>query len=307
MLLSLSVIRDYIQSWYEAVFRKGYLTAIACLLAVIISFNYSYSFPGSHNWWIRLLLGYLLYLVPFGLAWLLQWFYFNEDRSGFSKPWFWILLFAAPAFFAFRVSFNFHENILQSIIPAKNLRYAMAVTGYIIKVILLMLPVIFIWYVKDRNHHTLYGFSGSSNNKLYFILLLMMMPLVFTAASFPDFLQAYPKASINAGLHTAGSIWDLLLFELAYALDFLSIEFFFRGFLIIAFTRYFGMRAIVPAACFYCCIHLGKPMAEAISSFFGGLLLGIISYHTRSIWGGLFIHIGIAWLMEIAAYVSHHF
>ena len=90
-------------------------------------------------------------------------------------------------------------------------------------------------------------------------------------------------------------------------MDFLSIEFFFRGFLIITFIRYCGMRAIVPAACFYCCVHLGKPMAEAISSFFGGLLLGIISYNTLSIWGGLLIHVGIAWMMEIAAYVGHHF
>ena len=45
-------------------------------------------------------------------------------------------------------------------------------------------------------------------------------------------------------------------------------------------------------------------MAEAISSFFGGLLLGIISYNTKSIWGGLIIHIGIAGSMEILAYIQ---
>jgi len=45
-------------------------------------------------------------------------------------------------------------------------------------------------------------------------------------------------------------------------------------------------------------------MGEAISSFAGGLLLGIISYHTKSIWGGFIIHLGIAGLMELAGFIS---
>ncbi|MBP9098540.1 MAG: CPBP family intramembrane metalloprotease, partial [Ferruginibacter sp.] len=81
-------------------------------------------------------------------------------------------------------------------------------------------------------------------------------------------------------------------------------EFFFRGFLILSMVKLCGKQCIVPAACFYCCIHLGKPMGEAISSFAGGLLLGIISYHTKSIWGGFIIHLGIAGLMELAGFIS---
>jgi len=41
-------------------------------------------------------------------------------------------------------------------------------------------------------------------------------------------------------------------------------------------------------------------MGECISSFFGGSLLGIISFHSNSIKGGLLVHMGIAWLMEIS-------
>jgi hypothetical protein len=52
-------------------------------------------------------------------------------------------------------------------------------------------------------------------------------------------------------------------------------------------------------AVFYCAIHFGKPMAECISSFFGGIILGVITYNTRTIWGGVIVHLGIAWLMEI--------
>jgi hypothetical protein len=46
-------------------------------------------------------------------------------------------------------------------------------------------------------------------------------------------------------------------------------------------------------------------MGEAISSFFGGLLLGIISYNTKSIQGGFILHVGIAAMMEIAGFSAH--
>jgi hypothetical protein len=53
-------------------------------------------------------------------------------------------------------------------------------------------------------------------------------------------------------------------------------------------------------AIFYCTIHFGKPLGECISSFFGGIILGVVSYHTRTIFGGFMVHVGIAWLMELA-------
>jgi len=96
-----------------------------------------------------------------------------------------------------------------------------------------------------------------------------------------------------------------LLFELSYGSDFFSIEIFFRGFLILAFIKWVGKDAILPMACFYCTIHFGKPLGECISSYFGGLLLGIIVYNTRSMFGGLMIHLGIAWLMEIGGYLGN--
>ena len=307
MFAAISPIKEYLRSSYESIFHPGYFIGVASMLAVIISLNYSYSFSPADNWWLSFTLDYLLYLLPFAFAYGLQWFYFKEDRSNFSKPWFWTLLFAAPALFAFRVNFIFIEKYVSAAVAPGDLRYSLSVINYIVKGVVLMVPVAAIWFIKDSAYFKLYGFGKSKNNRLYFLLLVLMVPLVLLAALTPDFLNNYPKALRSAGLYSSDNLSRFILFELAYGLDFLSIEFFFRGFLIIAFIRYCGMRAIIPAACFYCCIHLGKPMPEAISSFFGGLLLGVISYHTLSIWGGLLIHIGIAWLMEIAAYVSHHF
>jgi hypothetical protein len=39
--------------------------------------------------------------------------------------------------------------------------------------------------------------------------------------------------------------------------------------------------------------------------FFGGLILGIVVYHTRTIVGGLMVHLGIAWMMELGGYLGH--
>jgi hypothetical protein len=48
-------------------------------------------------------------------------------------------------------------------------------------------------------------------------------------------------------------------------------------------------------------------MGECISSFFGGLILGVVIYHTRTIFGGLMVHLGIAWMMELGGYLGHQY
>jgi len=128
-----------------------------------------------------------------------------------------------------------------------------------------------------------------------------------TASTQPDFLATYPKMKEIIPLHdgaTPGWFYKLL-FQLSYGSDFFSVEIFFRGFLIIGFIKWVGKDAILPMACFYCTIHFGKPLGECISSYFGGLLLGIVAYNTRSIYGGLIVHLGIAWLMELGGYIGN--
>lgn len=73
-------------------------------------------------------------------------------------------------------------------------------------------------------------------------------------------------------------------------------------FLVLAFVKWLK-KMILPMACFYCSIHFGKPMGECISSYFGGILLGIVVYNTRSVFGGLMVHLWIAWMMELAGWV----
>lgn len=141
----------------------------------------------------------------------------------------------------------------------------------------------------------------------YMLMLGFMLPLIVFASTQPDFLNTYPRLKqIDFILpHTEHPIIIQLLYEISYGLDFVTIELFFRGFLIFAFVRYVGAAAILPMAAFYCSIHFGKPLFECISSYFGGLILGIVAYRTQSIAGGLAVHLGVAWMMEIGGFLGN--
>jgi membrane protease YdiL (CAAX protease family) len=89
--------------------------------------------------------------------------------------------------------------------------------------------------------------------------------------------------------------------EIFYGLDFFNVELLFRGFMVIGLSQWLGKDAIMPMVTTYCFLHFGKPVGEAISSIAGGYILGVLAFRTRGIWGGVIIHMGIAWLMELFA------
>jgi len=140
----------------------------------------------------------------------------------------------------------------------------------------------------------------------YFILLAGMAPIVILASFTKDFNTYYPRypdTGINQALNIPHAV-TIALFEACYGWDFLDTELFFRGALVLGMSSILGKGAIMPMVCFYVFIHFGKPAGEAVSSFFGGYALGILAYYTRNIWGGVCIHLGIAWMMEIAAFLQ---
>ena len=138
-------------------------------------------------------------------------------------------------------------------------------------------------------------------------MLLIMVPLIAAASTQPDFLSMYPKLKdIDTALYGVQNKWLYhLLYELSYGSDFVSVELFFRGFLILAFIKVVGKDAILPMAAFYCVIHFGKPIPECISSYFGGLILGVLTFETQTIIGGLIVHLGIAWMMEAGGFIGN--
>ena len=299
-------IFKYIKSFYEKEFNLFYLLLIIAMLGFIIYLNYWHGlekkYAASGKTWLSNFAGYyLLYFIPFAAAFFLQ-LLFYKDCSYLKSNWFWVILFLAPAFFSFRVNFTFHQSLITSQWPAPENIFYLRSINWVLKVFVLLIPVFIVWWIKDKSNQPFYGTKKLDSLQPYLIMLLVMVPLLIAAATQKDFQAMYPKANILQNIPAKG--WQYFVYELCYGFDFVSIEFFFRGFLILALAKICGTHCIIPMACFYCCIHLGKPMGEAISSFWGGLLLGIVSYNTGSIWGGLIVHLGIAWLMEFAGWLA---
>ncbi|HSZ85538.1 MAG TPA: CPBP family intramembrane glutamic endopeptidase [Puia sp.] len=183
-------------------------------------------------------------------------------------------------------------------------KYWIIVLQLPLKLFFLLAVLFFVWRY-DHDKESFFGLiTKNFQPKPYLIILAFLIPLVAIASTQHDFLQAYPKVKniffVNNYIHQRW-LWKLI-YEFSYSLDFVSIELFFRGFLVIGFIRFVGADAILPMAAFYCTIHFGKPLGECISSFFGGMILGVIAYRTRSIFGGLVVHLGIALVMEFFGY-----
>lgn len=301
-------IFKYIRDFYSKEFNLFYLLLILLMLGVLIYLNYWHFLERRYAAGGRTRLQnftgyYLLYFIPFAAAFALQLFFY-KDCSYWRNSWFWIILLLAPAFFAFRVNFDFHETILEKIWSGDALRFWNKCLGWVIRVFVLLIPVFIIWLIKDKSTQPFYGTTALDDIKPYLWMLLIMIPLIALASTQGDFLNMYPKAKFLNELDISHKNGRYFIYEICYGFDFVSIEFFFRGFLILALAKICGTHCIIPVACFYCTIHFGKPMGEAISSFWGGLLLGIVSLNTGSIWGGLIVHLGIAWLMELGGWVG---
>jgi membrane protease YdiL (CAAX protease family) len=129
---------------------------------------------------------------------------------------------------------------------------------------------------------------------LYVLLFALVLPLVYLMAHTKDFQRIYPFYKL-----AKRSTFDLWAWEALYAIQFLSLEFFFRGFILVALRPALGVHAIWVMIVPYCMIHYGKTMAETTGAIFAGIILGTIAMRTRSIWGGVAIHVGVALTMDL--------
>src|SRR5690625_6121946 len=83
--------------------------------------------------------------------------------------------------------------------------------------------------------------------------------------------------------------------------QFVVLEFFFRGYMLQALRPAMGANAIWVMCIPYLMIHFPKLWLEATGAILFGLFLGILALRSRSIWGGVMGHVGIALCMDMAA------
>ena len=102
-----------------------------------------------------------------------------------------------------------------------------------------------------------------------------MIPIVFLASFQEGFTKYYPSFSKSLVDGIPYPNWlKVGIYELCYGFDFFSVELFFRGFMVVALSRFVGKEARLPMVACYAFLHFGKPMMETIGSVFGGFALG---------------------------------
>ena len=130
--------------------------------------------------------------------------------------------------------------------------------------------------------------------RYYAIFGAVMAGMAMLASFNSTFLNTYPF------YHLAGRSWtDLLLWELVYVLQFFCIEFFYRGFLLRGLQSSLGIASIYVSSLIYLTIHLPKPFLECAGSLAFGLILCLLASLSRSIWGGVFVHVVLAVSMDL--------
>jgi hypothetical protein len=248
---------------------------------------------------------FLFYSIPYYL--ILLPIHSSSKIKFFSEPTFWIKSLSGLALLALDSSVPFLREWVMVAFEAGVQVWAYKVIVNMLSVFTVVVPLMFLYIKYDKSSKLYYGlYPKRFDARPYFQMLLIMMPILVAASFLPSFLKQYPMYRTSEA-HTLLRIPEgltIFAYEFAYGFDFITVELLFRGFMVIGLGQILGRHAVLPMAVIYCFLHTGKPPGEAISSIFGGYILGVIAYETKSIWGGIIVHVGIAWMMEVIGFTQ---
>ena len=161
----------------------------------------------------------------------------------------------------------------------------------------LVIPLIVIRFIGLKPSDIGWKFRGTSSHwKYYATLLAIAVPFVAIASTTAEFQERYPLLEIVRG--QLGVWHDLRIWWIFYFLQFVAVETFFRGFLVLGLAKRFGQASILIATVPYLMIHFVKPPAEALAAIVGGIVMGTLAYRTKSVWWGIALHVSVAALMD---------
>lgn len=249
---------------------------------------------------LQIIFYFFIYFIAFVVCFM-GYSFFTKDYKFWQQKLFWIIAISAPLIFGFQQYFYQYQSFVQKYFTINNQAVYNTTFEWLCRSIILLSYAFFIWMIDKKNSDSNAIVKSTSVPKnMYLYMIGIIVPCVILAASSTSFQEAYPK--IKTVLQNQPTLAKAFHFEAAYTLNFIAIEVFFRYVLIIVLAKYCGPACIMAMATFYCTIHFGKPMVECISSFFGGILLGIIAYEYKTIKGGILLHLTIAYTMELAGY-----
>lgn len=152
-----------------------------------------------------------------------------------------------------------------------------------------------LWLLRMRPAQLGFRLRGISRHlPAYGVMYLVMLPVLVWVSSFESFLDFYPFYS-RAGDGGLG-FW---VYEVGYALQFVGVEAFFRGFMTFGLAARFGLLAVPIMTVPYTMIHFAKPMPEATAAIIAGLVLGVMALRSKSFVPGVFLHVAVALTMDL--------
>ncbi|MEO0899935.1 MAG: hypothetical protein AAFY71_26210 [Bacteroidota bacterium] len=310
----------YFPAHWKEEFNLGYYLSTLIFLAVSVYVNYTYLDNYTVERWLQLGFGnkewkfgneitilfyFLFYAIPYYvtiflyMAWHRNW---DMLRSGE----FWLRSFFIILVLSFDAAFYYHTPIWKSFESPAARRLGFKILGNMTSILGIFLPLFLFYMWRDRRRmNSFYGLSFKGfDYKPYVILMACMVPLVVAASYTEGFKNYYPTLKY----HHIRSLEDIpiwlayVMYETVYALDFIWTEVSFRGFMVIGMASSAGVASVGSMSSVYCYRHFAKPMGESISSIFGGYILGVIALRSNNVMGGVFVHMGIALLMEACAF-----
>lgn len=160
----------------------------------------------------------------------------------------------------------------------------------------LVLPYLISTYAfGNRPRDIGYSMTGfGAHLKTYLVLFLAMTPVIFIASRMESFQQVYPFVG-----EAKSTVPKFLIWEFFYILQFISLESFFRGYLLFTLEKAAHPSiAIATMVVPYALIHFHKPMPEALGAVIAGIILGRLALKYGSWAGGAVIHGLVALTMD---------
>lgn len=292
-------------------FNAGHYCFIFLFLAICLLLNYRNNFQNDYLaslTGLRKFTGFfLLYSVAYFVS-VISYSFFYKEANFFLSRTFWVKSILVLVVLGLDNSIPFLGTLVDACSVRETWMLTHKVFNNMLSLFTVLVPLLCYYFVTEGKERHLYGLQPKRLElKPYLMMLGLMIPLIALASFDDSFIRQYPlyKTSEAHNYFCIPEWITVLVFEASYAFDFISVEFLFRGFLVIGMMSILGRNAVFTMSVVYCFLHFGKPPAEAISSIFGGYILGVIAYESKSIWGGILIHVGIAWSMELAAYLQH--
>jgi hypothetical protein len=204
-------------------------------------------------------------------------FCLRREYDLLKQPAFYLKSLLFVVLYSVSVGFYSYRNWHVSSFSAEELVFVIKTVSNVKSILFVTIPLLAVKIFFDKKVEGLYGLSKNVRHiKVYLLALSVMLPFLVAASFSGNFPNVYPQ--FKPWLYND-------LFGMTAILD---------------------KRAILPMVALYASVHFGKPIVETVSSMFGGYVLGVLAYQTKHIWGGVAVHIGVAFTMEIVGFLRHY-